>query len=150
LRIAFPIFVANAIECLNHSASRSAELMVRAGEPFRFPLEQSIAKAELTTSDGERRTLAVEPGARELIIGETHRQGVYKLSAGTNEVTFCVNLLDAAESNLTPREELPFGKYSKVAATAVKRANVELWRWLAAIALAFLLFEWWYYHKRTA
>ena len=150
LRISFPIFVGNAIEWLNPSASRNAELMVRAGEPFRFPLEQPIAKAELTTSDGERRTLAVEPGARELIIGDTHHQGVYKLSAGTNEVTFCVNLLDAAESNLTPREELPFGKYSKVTATAVKRANVELWRWIAAAALAFLLFEWWFYHKRTA
>ena len=150
LRISFPIFVANAIEWLNPSASRNAELMVRAGEPFRFPIEQSISKAELTTSDGQRRTLAVEPGARELIIGETHRQGVYKLSAGTNEATFCVNLLDPAESNLTPREELPFGKYSKVTATAVKRANVELWRWLAAAALVFLLFEWWFYHKRTA
>ena len=32
----------------------------------------------------------------------------------------------------------------------VKRANVELWRWIAAAALAFLLFEWWFYHKRTA
>jgi hypothetical protein len=25
-----------------------------------------------------------------------------------------------------------------------------LWRWIAAAALAFLLFEWWFYHKRTA
>ena len=150
LRISFPIFVANAIDWLNPSASRNAELMVRAGEPFRFPIEQPISKAELTTSDGQRRTIPVEPGARELIVGDTYRQGVYRLSAGTNDVTFCVNLLDAAESNLTPREELPFGKYSKVTATAVKRANVELWRWIAAGALAFLLFEWWYYHKRTA
>ena len=150
LRISFPIFVANAIDWLNPSATRNAELMVRAGEPFRLPLEQQISRAELTMPDGQRRSIAVEPGARELIVGDTHRQGVYKLSAGTNEVTFCVNLLDAAESNLTPREELPFGKYSKVTATAVKRANVELWRWIAAGALAFLLFEWWFYHKRTA
>jgi Ca-activated chloride channel homolog len=150
LRISFPIFVANAMDWLNPSASRSAELMVRAGEPFRFPLDQSISTAEITTGDGQRKTIPVEPGARELIIGDTHRQGVYQLKAGTNNVVFCVNLLDAAESNLTPREELPFGKYSKVTATAVKRANVELWRWIAAAALAFLLFEWWYYHKRTA
>lgn len=150
LRISFPIFVGNAIDWLNPSASRNAELMVRAGEPFRFPIEQPIARAEVTGADGFHKTIAIEPGARELIVGDIHRQGVYQLKAGTNEVTFCVNLLDAAESNLTPREELPFGKYSKVTATAVKRANVELWRWIAAAALAFLLFEWWYYHKRTA
>ena len=75
---------------------------------------------------------------------------MYRVKAGTNDVMFAVNLLDAAESNLTPREELPFGKYSKVTAPTVRRANVELWRWIALAALAFLLFEWWYYHRRTA
>ena len=68
---------------------------------------------------------------------------------GTNDLAFCVNLLDVAESNILPREELPFGKYAKVTATTMKRANLELWRWLAAAGLAVLLFEWWYYHKRT-
>lgn len=150
LRISFPIFVANVIEWLNPSASRNAELMVRAGEPFRVPLEQQLATAEIIAPDGTRKTIALERGARELIVGETHRQGLYRVKAGTNDVIFCVNLLDAAESNLTPREELPFGKYSKVTATTVKRANVELWRWIALAALAFLLFEWWYYHRRTA
>jgi hypothetical protein len=150
LRISFPIFVANAVDWLNPSASRNAELMVRAGESFRVPIEQRVTGAELSGPDGMRKTLAVEPGAREIIVGETHHQGVYRIKAGTNEVTFCVNLLDAAESNLTPREELPFGKYSKVTATTVKRANVELWRWLVVAALAFLAFEWWYYHRRTA
>ena len=33
--------------------------------------------------------------------------------AGTNEVTFCANLLDAAESNIRPRDELKFGEYTK-------------------------------------
>jgi Ca-activated chloride channel homolog len=150
LRISFPIFVANAVDWLNPSATRNAELMVRAGESFRVPIEQQVGSAELTTADGTRKTIAVEPGAREVIVGETHHQGVYRIKTGTNEVTFCVNLLDAAESNLTPREELPFGKYSKVTATTVKRANVELWRWLVVAALAFLAFEWWYYHRRTA
>lgn len=149
LRISFPIFVANAVDWLNPSASRNAELMVRAGEPFRVPLEQQVPVAELTTPGGDRRKIPIEPGAREVIVGETYRQGIYHVKAGTNDVLFCVNLLDAAESNLTPREELPFGKYSKVTATTVRRANVELWRWIALAALAFLLFEWWYYHRRT-
>jgi len=48
-----------------------------------------------------------------------------------------------------PREELPFGRYGKVAATKLKSANSELWRWLAMAGLGVLLFEWWWYHKRT-
>jgi hypothetical protein len=37
-----------------------------------------------------------------------------------------------------------------VAASTLRRANQEYWRWLACAGLAVLLFEWWYYHKRTA
>ncbi len=31
----------------------------------------------------------------------------------------------------------------------LKRTNMELWRTLAAIGLAVLMFEWWWYHRRT-
>jgi Ni,Fe-hydrogenase I cytochrome b subunit len=41
------------------------------------------------------------------------------------------------------------GKFNTVASTEVHRANIEIWRWLAGLALAVLMFEWWYYHKRT-
>ena len=74
---------------------------------------------------------------------------MYRLKAGTNETVFCVALLDAAESNIKPREELKFGKYNSVSATTLHRTNMELWRHIAAVALAVLLFEWWYYHRRT-
>jgi hypothetical protein len=35
-------------------------------------------------------------------------------------------------------------------AASTQVGNRELWRWLAGLALAVLLFEWWFYHKRTA
>ena len=31
-----------------------------------------------------------------------------------------------------------------------RQANLEIWRWFALTALLILLFEWWYYHRRTA
>jgi hypothetical protein len=58
-------------------------------------------------------------------------------------------LLDSAESNIKPRDELQLGKYTKVTATTVQRANLELWRTIAGLALLVLLIEWWYYHRRT-
>lgn len=150
LRISFPIFMANAVDWLNPSSANNGQYLVQAGNAFRLPLAPGLTTAQLTTPDGKSRSLAIEPDARELVIGDTLQQGVYRVKAGTNEVTFCVNLLDSNESNIAPREELPFGKYAKVTATTMKRANMELWRWIAAVGLLVLLFEWWWYHRRTA
>jgi hypothetical protein len=149
LRISFPIFVANAVDWLNPAGANARQFLLQPGSAFRFGLAQPISSAQLTMPDGRTKVLAVEANARELVIGDTLRQGIYRLKAGTNEVSFCVNLMDSNESNITPREELPLGKYGKVAATTLKRANVEWWRWIAAAGLLVLLFEWWWYHKRT-
>jgi hypothetical protein len=150
LRISFPIFMANAVDWLNPAAARAEQLLVRAGEAFRFAPPQPLTPAEVILPNGSRRPLPPGPGEQELVFGDTARQGVYRLVAGTNEVTFCVNLLDAAESDTTPRGEIKLGQYASVTATTEKRANVELWRWFALAGLLALLFEWWYYHKRTA
>jgi len=149
LRISFPMFIANAVDWLNPQATKSSQLMVHGGEPFRYALTQPAAAAEVTMPDGTKRTLT--PGdAREIVFGETGKQGVYHLRVGTNDVTFCVNVLDAAESNTKPREELEFGKFNTISATQMRRSNVDLWRWIAAGGLAVLMFEWWFYHRRTA
>ena len=148
LRISFPMFIANALDWLNPAVARRQELMLHAGEPFRLALSQPVAAAEVTLPGGARETVATA-GNREIVFGHTDRQGIYRLRAGTNDVVFCVNVLDAAESNTKPREELQLGKFNKVSATEVRQASVEIWRWIAAGALAVLLFEWWYYHRRT-
>jgi Ca-activated chloride channel homolog len=150
LRISFPIFMANAVDWLNPASANADQYLVRAGDAFRLGLTQSITDAEVTGPDGKRRTLPVAPDTREILVGDTLKQGIYRVKAGTNEVTFCVNLMDSNESNITPHDELPLGKYDKVAATTMKRANMELWRWIVAASLLVLLFEWWWYHKRTA
>ncbi|MDB6122785.1 MAG: hypothetical protein JWQ71_1778 [Pedosphaera sp.] len=149
LRIAFPIFMENASDWLNPANAKSSQLLVRAGDPFRLSLAQPVTSAQVTMPDNSIKKLAVDANTKEIVFGETFRQGTYRLRAGTNDTVFCVDLLDAAESNIKPREELQFGKYARVSATTLHRANMELWRSIAAIALAVLLFEWWYYHRRT-
>ena len=121
-----------------------------AGDPFRLTLAEPAKTAEVRLPDGATRKLELDPKARELVFGDTGKQGVYRLTVGTNETVFCANLLDPAESDIRPRDELDFGKFGNVSATRMKRASLELWRWIAAAGLAVLLFEWWYYHKRTA
>src|SRR5208283_2484678 len=119
------------VEWLNPASSKSRELMLHAGEPFRFALPTPAATAEFVLPGGTRET--VTPGQDgEVVFGDTSRQGTYRMRAGTREVAFCVNVLDAAESNTKPREELRFGKFNTVSATAVSQASVEIWRWIAA------------------
>jgi hypothetical protein len=148
LRISFPMFMANAMDWLNPAAEQSRQLMLHAGEPFRLALSQPAESAEVTLPGGAKETIAAA-GMREIVFGHTERQGTYRLRAGTNEVAFCVNVLDAVESNTKPREELALGKFNQVGATELKQASVEAWRWIAAAGLAVLMFEWWYYHRRT-
>jgi len=150
LRITFPIFIANAVEWLNPASAREAQFLVRAGDPFRLTLAEPILAAKVTLPDGSTKELALEPQAREILFTDTFKQGTYRLRVGTNEIAFCVNLLDAAESNIRPHDEIKLGDYAKVAATTSRSANAEVWRWLAFAALAVLAFEWWWYHKRTA
>ena len=149
LRVSFPIFIANAVEWLNPAAARSGQLLVKAGDPLRLALAETATEAQITLPGGSVQSLPLGASASELVFGDTRKQGVYRLRLGTNETAFCVNLLDAAESNIKPRDELQLGKHTRVSATTVKRANMELWRSIAALGLLVLLGEWWYYHRRT-
>jgi len=149
LRVSFPIFIANAVEWLNPANTKGSQLLVKAGEAFRLSLSRPEKSARITYPDGTRRAFNLEPNALEFVFSDTYRQGIYRLAVGTNETLFCVDLLDAAESNIKPHDEVHLGRYTKVAATTAQRANLELWRTLATLGLAALLFEWWYYHKRT-
>ena len=149
--ISFPIFFQNAMEWLNPASGNAGQLTVKAGEPLRLALNDSPDAAQITMPDGTVKNISLEKNTREIVFGDTIKQGIYKLRAGTNNLSFCVNLMDAAESDIRPRDELPIGKFGAgIAATKLQRANTELWRWIALAGLGVLLFEWWWYHKRTA
>jgi Ca-activated chloride channel family protein len=149
LRVSFPIFIANTVDWLNPANARSGQLLVKAGDPFRLPLLEPAPSAQVTLPDGTTKALKLDPSANEFVFGDTYKAGVYRLRLGTNDTVFCANLLDAAESNIKPRDELQLGKYTKVSATTTKRANMEVWRTIATLGLLVLLAEWWYYHRRT-
>ena len=148
-RVSFPIFIENAVDWLNPANAKGAQLLVKAGDPFRLALTHAETGAQVTLPGGQTKSLTVDPNANELVFGDTFKQGTYRLRLGTNETVFCVNLLDAAESNIQPRDDLKLGKYTTVHATRMQRANMELWRTIAGIGLVALMVEWWYYHRRT-
>jgi hypothetical protein len=149
LRISFPIFMANAVDWLNPAAARNAQYRVKAGDAFRLAVKDATPEAEIVMPDHSRRKASIDPRSRELVFGETAQCGIYQVLVGANSSTFCVNLLDAAETKTKPREKIEIGKFAGIETSAARKANLEIWRWFAALGLAVLLFEWWYYHRRT-
>ena len=114
LRVSFPIFIANAVEWLNPANARSGQLLVKAGDPSAWPWTEPETSAQVTLPGGATKTLTLDPNANEFVFGDTLKQGIYRLRLGTNDTVFCVNLLDAAESNIKPHEALQLGKYTKI------------------------------------
>ena len=112
LRVSFPIFIANAVDWLNPASARNSQLLVKAGDPFRLALSEPVNSAQVTLPNGTVKPLAVDANANEIVFGDTAKQGIYHLRAGTNDTVFCVDLLDAAESNIKPRDEFKLGEYS--------------------------------------
>jgi Ca-activated chloride channel family protein len=150
LKVSFPIFIANALDWLDPSLAGAADRMIPAGGTIRMPAPDGAVEAKILTPAGTSRSVPINTNRHEIAFSETLKQGVYRVEAGTNQTWFCVNLLDASESRAQPRRELNFGKYGLVKASTTQRANLEMWRWIAAVGLAVLLFEWWFYHRRTA
>jgi len=148
LRLSFPIFVANAVEWLDPANERS-RLTVKAGEPFRLRTPNAVTGARVRYPNGTVRELETSPTQAEIVFADTSAAGRYRLSYGSNEVSFCVNLLDGQESRIAPQPELRFSKRASVIASSAKSNNQEVWRWLAAFGLAVLMWEWWYYHRRS-
>jgi Ca-activated chloride channel family protein len=151
LRFSFPIFIVNAMDWLNPATASASQFVVRAGDPLRISLPGPVTSAKVTRPDGTVRDVQPQGDGREIVFGDTARQGVYKLTAGTNEISFCANVMDTFESNITPRDEIPIGKHGAALKTAgAVKANKEIWRWLAGAGLFVLMFEWWFFHRRTA
>src|SRR2546430_7647631 len=81
--------------------------------------------AKITGPDGKSRPVELESKVHELVFGETYKNGVYRLIAGTNVTTFCVNLLDAAESNIDRKSTRLNSSHSQIsyAVFCLKKKN---------------------------
>jgi Ca-activated chloride channel family protein len=144
LKVEFPILLANSVSWLTGLDSPATERAIRAGQPAI--IQTSASNVNVTTPGGENREVMSRDGSA--VFAETLRVGTYDV--GDVAAPFAVSLLSEAESNTTPRESIKTRAGEAKRQMETFRSEREVWQWIALIALAVLMLEWWAYHRRIA
>jgi uncharacterized membrane protein len=143
LRVAFPLFVSNALRWLYPSQLEDAGLQLSTGQPLATSVPAGSGQATVVDPTGKTHRLRPDADGRLSFVETTHA-GIYTVKAGTWEQRFAVNLLDEGESNIAPRAQFPVeqaGQTTGEDRPTTFRSRQELWRLFAALALTLLLLE---------
>jgi hypothetical protein len=146
-QVSFPLFLRNVLYILGNVGDAAGEETVQAGQVKTLRPETAVARLTVVDPRDRRETLR-RGGRADFLFGKTEALGVYRVQGeGTEERRFAVNLLDAEESNLTPRERFRIGG-TTIAPGQVKSQPRDLWKWVALLALGIVLLEWVVYNRR--
>jgi len=151
LRVAFPLFISNALRWLYPSQLDQAGLQLRTGQPLTASLPGSAREAVLADPAGGRHPLTADADGRVSYV-DTNQVGIYTLRAGDWEERYAVNLLSEAESNVVPRAQVLPERGRQLAAEdrpATFTSRQDLWKLFAVLALALLLVEGILFHRQA-
>ncbi len=148
LRVHFPLFLRNVLYELGNTTDAPTEENVQPGQPRVLRPGGGVKRMEVTGPGNVREVLSSR--GREFLFKQTDQVGTYRASWGDGaggQRNFAINLLDAEESNLQPRDDVLLGS-QRIVAGQVRRQAHDTWKWVALAALGLLLLEWAVYHRR--
>ena len=159
LSAAFPILMANVLGYLEPGGQVGLRDLRPGDSVTLTPLPQA-EELVIRRPGGPSRTVRTE--GRPFTFAETTEPGLYSVSqraAGQTilEELFAINASDERESDIRPRAvSLGDGRTLQAGPTGATVAqadlvpvNREIWLWLVPPALGLLLFEWFWYHRRS-
>lgn len=148
LQLAFPVLMSNLMAYLAPAQAFSAPDGLLPGETLLIRPAGGDAAIAIDDPTGERfQAPATEAG---VLFANTDRLGLYTVVSTQRVVgQFAVNLFNPGESTIAPAAQLTIGQSAVTATPANETGQLELWPWLAAIALLILLIEWYVYHRGT-
>jgi hypothetical protein len=113
-----------------------------------------VEKVTVLFPDGT--SVDLETGTSSIFFTETHQVGVYTLLVNDRPWgKFAVNLLDADESDISPRglpmdvEGVEDADTAYMGQDELQAVNQELWGYSAIFALLLLVVEWGFYHRNV-
>ncbi len=148
-KLGFAVFMYNTFNYLGGVGAGEARTALQPGESVRIELPPGGEPAIVTRPDGRRDTLPRD-GQDAIRFAATDRVGLYRIEPqAPGAQPFAVNLENAAESDIAPRDDLAVGDVVVETGQAIETATPEVWRWFAAAALAIVLLEWYIYNRRV-
>ncbi len=151
LQVAFPILLSNLVGYLAPGQGAGAA-QLQPGQPLVVPVPPDAETVRITPPG--RAAVSVQPENGQAVFADTDTLGVYGIEIvrpglPSTERAVAVNLMNAAESRVAPREQLPvFQEGDRAVAVSTERSGrSEFWRWLAALALVILVVEWLVYQR---
>jgi hypothetical protein len=145
--VSFPLFLSNMLFSLGHVREQPADEVVQPGQVrvirpgAAVDVVKVFAPADDAGKDVERSS---EAGEFSYIADQV---GVYRARWTGGDQPFAVNLLDADESDIRPREVIELGD-QRLDSVKGPPATVDTWKWAVLIAIALLVVEWALYHRR--
>lgn len=139
LKLAWPLFLANAMDHLLATADRAGDDAVR---PTGAPWALGGAEVAVTSPSGVRADVTADPVGLHTFLS-TYDAGIYRASraSGAGELSAHA-LLDPAEARIAPRETLVVGGESRASDPSGLRRNLLLRDPLLYAVLGLLLLEW--------
>jgi hypothetical protein len=147
LRIAFPILVENLSEWMLPPSVPSHSF--HPDEAVTIVPETGATSVTVIRPDNSRRTLATNSIAT---FGDTDLTGLYTVeqlvSGNVDRSWFTVNLFSEQISQLKPADRLTLPPVNTTATThALHRGQLEIWPWIALVALGIVVVEWLAFHR---
>ncbi|MGI9335210.1 MAG: VWA domain-containing protein [Gammaproteobacteria bacterium] len=147
VRAAFPLLVGNALRWLCSNRMTDSRASRHAGSPLELSLHTSAQQATVIDPHGLSRVVPITGG--KLVYDETQAAGIYAVQTEDREYRYALNLLDEAESNLAPRENLAQEASAKLTKLPAYELEHRLWPVLAALALLAIAIEAWLYGRQA-
>ena len=147
LKLSFPVFLRNLLYTLGNVADAAAEENVQPGQIKTLRPDAAVKALDVIDPSRQRETIT-RGVAGDFSYKNTETVGVYEAAWAGGQRRFAVNLLDADESNIQPRDAVKIGE-QRLAAGQSRRQTYDIWKWIAVAALVLLVLEWAVYHRRV-
>ncbi|MCL4238129.1 MAG: BatA domain-containing protein [Anaerolineae bacterium] len=150
LQPAWPILIAELAAWFSPPRITDAPASLTPGAPVTVRFIEDADEVSVRLPDGKSRALAAS--ASTAIFADTLTPGLYEVTlrkggAAIRSESFAVNLFDAAESAIAPRESIRVGTAEISRDARQETGRREYWPWVVGAGLALLAIEWWAYHR---
>ncbi len=147
LKLSFPVFLRNVLYHLGNVADSAAEETAQPGDVKLIRPDGVFEAIEVVGPSRKPMTVKRGTGVEYAFQG-ADEAGVYQATWPGGSRVFAVNLLDEAESNTQPRDEIKLGQ-QEIEAGKGRPQVYETWKWVVLAALLLLLVEWLMYHRKV-